>query len=119
MRIRIFMLYMKSDILILSDALLEPPSESYAIRYVTMYSHCDLTMDVLIHTTQEMKDMYYQWMKRFGMMDYVAQFLSEWEWQDGVRIDMSNHYPDTIITRFIRLENQIVIVDQIRDFVGK
>jgi hypothetical protein len=110
---------MKSDILILSDALLEPPSESYAIRYVTMVSHDDLDMNVLIHTSQDLKDLYYKWMKTLGLMDYVAQLLVEWEWEEGVRIDIEKHYPNTIITRAIRYDNQVFLVDQVRGFVGK
>jgi hypothetical protein len=113
------MIRMKSDILIISDALIEPPSESFAFRTVTMISHDALHMQVLVHTTQDMKDFYYHWMKPRGLMDYVSYILNEQEWETGLRVDVERYYPDTLITKAITLDNQIALLGMIKCFSGR
>jgi hypothetical protein len=110
---------MKSDILIISDVLLEPPSEPMAFRTVTMLCHYDLEMDILLHTTQEMKDLYYNWMKPRGLMDYVNYILNEFEFESGVRIDVVKFYPDTVVVKAIRLENQLSVLGRVKSLSGK
>ena len=103
--------------LIIADDLVEPPSEILPFRTVTMISHINLNLDILLHTTQEMKDMYYQWMKPKGLMDYVDYILNEQEWEDGIRIDVVGVYPNTIVVKSIRLENQVSILGRIKSLV--
>jgi hypothetical protein len=109
---------MRRDILTISDALVEPPSEPMVFRTITMISHYDCDMDILLHTTQDMKDLYYHWMKPRGMMDYVAYILNELEFEDGVRLDTIGIYPQTIVTQSLRLENQHYLLNQIRSLAG-
>ena len=104
---------MRNDILIITDSIVEPPTESLAFRFVTMISHYDLHMDVLLHTTQMMKDLYYQWMKPKGMMDHISYLLNEQENEDGIRIDVTHKYPKTIVVQYIKFENQISIVNKL------
>lgn len=105
---------MRRDILTISDALLEPPSEPLVFRTVTMICHYDCHMDVLLHTTQEMKDLYYHWMKPRGLMDFISYILNEREWEDGIRIDTLSIYPQTVVTKSLRIENQLVIISKIK-----
>ncbi len=110
---------MNRDILIIADDLVEPPTETLPFRTVTMFSHDNLNMDVLLHTTQEMKDMYYHFMKPRGLLDYVSYILNEFEWESGVRIDIVRLYPDTIVVKWIRLENQLSLLGQIKSLAGR
>lgn len=105
---------MHGDILIISDDLVEPPSEILPFRTITMMCHDNLHMDVLLHSTQEMKDMYYNWMKVRGMMDYIKYILSEWEYEEGIHLDTIGVYPNSIVTKHIRIENQVSILGQIK-----
>lgn len=107
---------MFNDILVIADTFVEPPSEVLPFRTITMMSSYNLEMDVLLHTTQDMKDLYYHWMKPKGMMDYVAYILNELEFEEGIRLDITGIYPHTIVTKFIRLENQLNLLGQIRAF---
>ena len=102
------------DILTISDALVEPPNEQMVFYTITMISHSDYAMSVLFHTTQEMKDIYYHWMKPRGLMDYVCEILNEFEYEEGVRVDTIGIYPTTIVTPLLRIDNQRFILDQIR-----
>lgn len=63
-----------------------------------------------------MKDLFYHWMKPRGMMDYVVYILHELEFEDGVRLDTVGFYPHTIVTNWIRLENQLSLLGKIRAF---
>ncbi len=109
---------MSRDILTISDALIEPPSEPMVIRTITMISHADYRMSILLHTTQDMKDLYYHWMKPRGLMDYVAYIISETEYEDGVRLDTTGIYPQTIVTQALRLEGQAYVLNQIKMLSG-
>jgi len=104
---------MKSDILIISDVLVEPPSETFAFRTVTMICHENLELNILFHTTQELKDLYYKWMRPLGLMDYVDYILNEREFEEGIRLDIERFYPNVIVIKWIRLENQISLIGQI------
>ena len=110
---------MKSDILIISDALIEPPSETMAFRTVTMLAHDNLGLNILLHTTQELKDYVYRFAKTRGLMDYITYILNEREWETGIRIDVERFYPDTIVCQWIRLENQLSLLGQIKSFSEK
>ena len=109
---------MRRDILTISDALIEPPSEPMVFRTVTLICHYDFQMDILLHTTQEMKDLYYHWMKPRGLMDYIAYILNEREWEEGIRIDTIGIYPHTIVVKSLRIENQISVLGDIRKLAG-
>lgn len=82
-----------------------------------MVAHYDLNMNVLFHTTQDMKDNFYHWMKPRGLMDYISYILNEREYEDGVRIDVVGYYPNSIVTKFIRLENQVSLLGRIKSLV--
>lgn len=105
---------MNTDVLVIADSLVEPPTDQMAFRTITMMSHYDLSMKILLHTTQEMKDMYYHWMKPRGLMDYVDYMLTECEWEEGIRVDSIKVYPRTIVVASIRFENQMGILGRIK-----
>ena len=58
-------------------------------------------------------------MKPRGLLDYVAYILNEFEFEEGVRIDMIGIYPHTIVAKYIRLENQLNLLGQIKSLAGK
>jgi len=110
---------MSHNILVITDDFVEPPSEVLPFRTITMLAHADLEMDVLLHTTQDMKDLYYHWMRPKGMMDYISYILNEWEYEEGVRVDVLGIYPRCIVTKAIRIENQLNLLEQIKSLAGK
>lgn len=109
---------MKRDILTISDSLIEPPNEPMVFRTITLISHYKFRMNVLFHTTQDMKDLYYHWMKPRGLMDYIAYILNEREWEEGVRVDTLGIYPYTITVKALRIENQDSVLSQIKKLAG-
>ncbi len=110
---------MFNDILVIADPFVEPPSEILPFRTVTQISHYNLGLDVLLHTTQDMKDIFYKWMKPKGMMDFVIYILNELEFEDSIRLDIIGIYPHTIIEKYIRIENQLGILGKIKSLSGR
>jgi hypothetical protein len=109
---------MRNGILIITDALVEPPTDFLAFRTVTMVSHVNYNMNVLLHTTQEMKDLYYHFMKPKGLMDYIDYILNEREREYGVKLDTKRNALPTIIVKSIRFENQLTILERIMMLSG-
>jgi hypothetical protein len=110
---------MCNDVLVISDALVEPPTEVIPFRTITMLCEMRYAMECVLHTTQDMKDSYYHWMKRRGMMDHIVYILNESEWEEGVRLDVMGIYPNSIVTKAIRIENQLLLLSQIKGLAGK
>ena len=92
--------------LIIHAGLSEPPTETLPFRYVTSVSKCDYKLDVLLESEQEMKDMYWSFLNKRGMFDYIQDIVTPREKENGIRIDFEFNYPKTVVTQKIILENQ-------------
>lgn len=84
-----------------------------------MIAHCNLGMDILLQSTQEMKDIAYHFAKPRGLMDYIDYILCEQEQENGVRINVVKLYPNTIVVKWIRIENQLLLLGQIKSLASK
>ena len=65
--------------LIIEAGLTEPPSEVSVFRDVTLYSKIFLSLYVLLECDQDMKDMYWYWLKRRGAYDFIDEILTPGE----------------------------------------
>ena len=102
------------NLIIVSTLLDTPPSDNLAIRYVTMEASSGLNLPVLIEVEQDMKDLYYSYMKKLGLMDFVDQYVTPEESEEGIRIDTELKYPMTIRAKNIRFDNTLSILGQIK-----
>jgi len=103
--------------LILSSSIVEPPSDSLAIYTILMISKTKFDMNILLFTEQEMKDFYYQYMKKKGLFDYIDYILTPPEKEKGLRLDDKTDNPPVIKIKNIVFENQIKILNDIRKFI--
>lgn len=104
--------------LIIVNSLIPPPSDSLALRYITMVSKTNLGLDVLIEVLQEEKDAYYSYMQRRGLLDYVEQFLCPPENERGIRIDNEHNFLFTIIADHISFDNQLWVLGNIKNLAA-
>jgi hypothetical protein len=86
--------------LIFVESVIEPPSENLAIRslciLLTLRSDCDF----LFETTEEMKDLYFRWIKRNGMHDFISELVLFEEKVQGYRISLDKcNGPGLIVNR--------------------
>ena len=84
-----------------------------------MIVHCNLGMNILLQSTREMKDFIYRFAKPRGLMDYIDYILCEQEQESGMRIDVVKSYPNTIVVKWIRIENQLTLLGQIKSLAGR
>ena len=100
--------------LIIVSTLSEPPSDGLYFRFLTMVVKTDLNMDVVVESEKELIDHYYHFLKSKGYMDYVDDFIiPEWR-EEGIRIDTELKYPMTIKTPYIKYENTLNLLGQIK-----
>ena len=96
----------------------EPPTEHLSFRHLTYKAKVSLLMDVLIEVDQEMKDSYWFYLRRTGMLDYIEQMVTPEEKEDGIRVNTFNSlYPKTILANSIRIDNQRKILAQIEKHI--
>ena len=99
--------------LIIQAGLSEPPTECLPFRYLTSVSKCHYKLDVLIESDQSMKDLYYAFLLKMGMFDYIQDMITPEEKENGIRIDYELNYPKTVIVNKITFENQLNILKHI------
>ena len=104
--------------LLVSAELSEPPTEHLPFRDLTCAAKINLLLDVLVEVDQEMKDSYWYYMRRTGMLDYIEQMVTPEEKEDGIRANTFNlSYPKTILANSIRIDNQRKILAQIEKHI--
>jgi hypothetical protein len=88
--------------------------EGLYFRFISMVSKKDLEMDVLVESEKEKIDFYYELLKRKGWFDYVDDFITPEDGEEGIRIDRQYTYPKTIKVNKICCENTPNILGQIK-----
>tara|TARA_Y100000817_G_C16806672_1_gene522292 strand:+ start:144 stop:347 length:204 start_codon:yes stop_codon:yes gene_type:complete len=53
-----------------------------------------------------MKDMYWGFLTKRGMFDYIEDIVMPEEKENGIRIDYELNYPKTVVAKKITIENQ-------------
>tara|TARA_B100000085_G_scaffold283532_1_gene314398 strand:+ start:3446 stop:3721 length:276 start_codon:yes stop_codon:yes gene_type:complete len=70
---------------------------------------------VCIEASKFDTDFFYPYLKKKGWLDYVDDFiLPEWN-ESGIRIDTELNSPLTIKTRYIRYENTLNLLGQLKE----
>ena len=102
------------NLIISSTLSSDPPSEGLYFRHLTMVAQEELDYCVVIESKKENIDYYYKFLKEKGWFDFVDDFIiPEWR-EEGVRIDTKNRYPLTIKTPYIRCENTLNLLGQMK-----
>ena len=101
--------------LLVNATLCEPPTESLPLRYVLSCAKIDCSANVLLECEQGTEDMYWQFMRSRGMFDFISDIV--WPLQEkGISLDIKiRRQRATILTKYVRFENQVEIVKQMKD----
>ena len=68
--------YVNIDTLIFCDGIIEPPSESLALRGLCLYFDAfGNSPAFLLETERDTVDLYYNWLKRIGMHDFIEEII--------------------------------------------
>ena len=100
--------------LLVHAPLCEPPTESLPFRYVLYCAKIDCSANVLLECEQGTEDMYWQFMRSRGMFDFISDIV--WPLQEkGISLDIKiRRQRATILTKYVRFENQVEIVKQMK-----
>jgi hypothetical protein len=104
----------ESVTLIIRDQLVCPPTWFLSFRDLTLYCNTFLHQDILIESDD--RDMYWNWIKIRGGMDFIEEFVPIGR-ENGIRIDFEHNYPQTIVVDRISPENLHWIIAKIRTLV--
>ncbi|MEK6879576.1 MAG: hypothetical protein AABY22_08215 [Nanoarchaeota archaeon] len=98
------------------QAYLTDHSDSLAFWHVTQSVKTDFNMDILLLSEQMLKDLYWKFLLKRGIFDYIDYILTPEEKEDGIRLDDDYRIPPTIKIKGIKFENQRKILKMIKDF---
>ena len=101
--------------LIIEADLSNPPTELLQFRYLTLVAHENLNLDCLIEVEQDMKDIYYKYLRKHGSMDYIDQLVTPKERIYGLRLAHKAVLPPTIEAHVIRIENLLSLLGMIKN----
>ena len=101
--------------LLVHAPLCEPPTESLPFKYVLSCAKIDCEANVLLECKQGTEDMYWQFMRSRGMFDFISDIIFPLQ-EKGVSLDIKiRKQRATILTKYVRFENQVEIVKQMKD----
>lgn len=98
-------------VLLIRDQLTCPPTWFASFRDLTLYCHVFLKLDVVLESGEA--DLYYQWIKPRGGMDFVEDIVRPGT-EDGVHLDLEPRFPATVVTDRIAPENLPHLLARIR-----
>ena len=62
-------------LLIIDAELSDPPSSVTCFRDTTLYASCFISADVLVECSPHNLDIYWEWLKSWGAMDFVSELI--------------------------------------------
>ncbi len=101
--------------LLVHAPLSEPPTEALPFRYVLSSCKIDCGMEILLECEEGSKDLYWEFLKRRGMFDFISDIVNPLE-EKGLRLDTKvRNQQRTVVAKYIRIENQVIILDLVRE----
>jgi hypothetical protein len=97
--------------LLIDARLTEPPSEISVFRDITLYSTIFLNYDVLLECDDEVKDMYWYWLRNRGAFDYVSDIVKIGA-ERGITIRQKEKAD--IVLKYLRVEQLQMIINKLR-----
>jgi len=91
--------------LIFVEGIVEPPSENLAIRSLCIQLSIKSDRDFILETTDEMKDLYFDWIKNWGLQDFIKELVLVEEKVQGLRISIDKRVQPCLIVDRIDYSN--------------
>tara|TARA_R100000988_G_scaffold50179_1_gene24660 strand:+ start:1439 stop:1768 length:330 start_codon:yes stop_codon:yes gene_type:complete len=89
-------------------------NEGLYFRYLTMMAAKNICMNILVETQAQQRDYYYKLLKQKGLNDYVMDFVTPDEREEGIRLDTESNFPLTVTTENICSDNVAQLILQIK-----
>lgn len=105
-------------LVIISSALIEPPSDSLMIRFLTQSCKINLAADVLLESPADMIDLNYHYLRQKGIFDYFDDIQPLFVREEGIRLDTEPNFPKSIIVKSITFQNTPNILGQLKSLTN-
>jgi len=79
-----------------------------------MMASKNICMNILVETQAQQRDYYYKLLKQKGLNDYVMDFVTPDEREEGIRLDTESNFPLTVTTEKICSDNVAQLILQIK-----
>ena len=89
-------------------------NEGLYFRYLTMMAAKNICMNILVEAQAQQRDYYYKLLKQKGLNDYVMDFVTPEEREEGIRLDTEMNYPLTVTAKKISVTNVASLILQIK-----
>tara|TARA_B100001121_G_scaffold232118_1_gene205393 strand:+ start:2242 stop:2589 length:348 start_codon:yes stop_codon:yes gene_type:complete len=102
--------------IIFYEGIVAPPSECGAVRSVCLFGKIfiDSNLPFLLETTKENKDIYYKWIKRVGLTDFIKEIVTAEEEVAGLRIAEDKKRDPCLTISRVSLDNLEHIVNMLK-----
>lgn len=97
--------------LLIDAKLTEPPSEISVFRDITLYSTTFLNYDVLLECEEDVKDLYWYWLRNRGAFDYVSDIVKIGS-ETGITIRQQEKAD--IVLKYLRTEQLQLVINKLR-----
>jgi len=91
------------------EGIVEPPSESGALRALLLVSQ----QEFILEAKRENKDMYFHWLKRTHLWDFVNEIVCPHEEVYGYRISVTEKKRPCLIIDRVSWDNVHQIIDKV------
>jgi|TARA_R110002050_G_scaffold26919_8_gene70615 hypothetical protein len=91
------------------EGIVEPPSESGALRALLLVSK----QEFILEAKRENKDMYFHWLKRTHLWDFVNEIVCPHEQVYGYRISVTEKKQPCLIIDRVSWDNVHQIIDKV------
>jgi len=102
--------------IIFYEGIVTPPSECGAVRSVCLFAEIfiDSKIPFLLETKQDNKDIYYNWLKRVGLTDYIKELITAEDDVNGLRIAENKKRDPCLTISRVSLDNLEHIVNMLK-----
>ena len=102
--------------IIFYEGIVAPPSETGAVRSVCLFGKIfiDSNLPFLLETTKENKDIYYKWIKRVRLTDFIKEIITVEEGVKGLRISEDKKRDPCLTISRVSLDNLEHIVNMLK-----
>ena len=102
--------------IIFYEGIVAPPSETGAVRSVCLFGKIfiDSNLPFLLETTKENKDIYYKWIKRVRLTDFIKEIITDEEDVKGLRISEDKKRDPCLTISRVSLDNLEHIVNMLK-----
>lgn len=100
--------------LIIRAEIAEPPTEVLPFRDLTYKSKTELKLSVIMEIESSMKNLYYNYCKNRGLLDYIEDLITLEEKEKGLRLTPCPEIAPSIKTDRVTFNNEILLLDKIK-----